>query len=67
MVFALQELFLNPCLLERQRPTEEREMTELSTFVIVTVLAVSLRLLAGHLIAKETAVFDQVLAKLTVY
>ena len=42
-------------------------MKELGTFMTVAVLAVSLLLLASHLIAKETAVFDQVLAKLTAY
>ena len=40
-------------------------MKELSAFMTVTVLAVSLLLLASHLIAKENAVFDKVLAKLT--
>jgi len=42
-------------------------MKELSAFMTVTVLAVSLLLLASHLIAKENAVFDQVLAKLIAY
>ncbi len=54
-------------MLERAGPIEEREMKELSAFVTVAVLAVSLLLLASHLIAKEAAVFDQVIAKLTVY
>ncbi len=42
-------------------------MKELSSFVTIAVLAVSLLLLASHLIAKETAVFDQVLATLTAH
>ncbi len=42
-------------------------MRELSAFMTVTVLAVSLLLLASHLIAKEATVFDQVLAKLTAF
>ena len=65
--YILQEPFLRPSLLERAGPIEEREMKELSAFVTVAVLAVSLLLLASHLIAKEAAVFDQVIAKLTVY
>ena len=42
-------------------------MKELGMFMTVTILAVSLMLLASHLIAKETGGFDQVLAKLTAY
>ncbi len=42
-------------------------MKELRAFMTVVMLAVSLLLLASHLIAEEAAVFDQVLAKLTAY
>ena len=42
-------------------------MKEFRMFVTVTFLAVSLLLLASHLIGKEAAVFDQALAKLTAY
>ncbi len=42
-------------------------MKEYSAFLTVAVLAVSLLLLASHLIAEEATVFDQVLAKLTAH
>ncbi len=61
------ERSLDSFRLDRQKPTEDREMKEVSTFVTVAVLAVSLLFLASHLIAKEATVFDQVLAKLTAY
>jgi hypothetical protein len=53
--------------LEIKKPIEVREMKEYSAFLTVAVLAVSLLLLASHLIAEEATVFDQVLAKLTAH